>query len=326
MVFEKGPIMRANTNWFRDAKWGVFCHYLAADQLTPEQWNAQVDAFDVKALADQLESAEAPYICLTLGQNSGHYCSPNAAYDRFVGINPSKCSRRDLVADLYDELHPRGIELLVYLPSGAPDRDPVAMEKLEWKNGSQPDYARPPHGLDAEGRPWGSVNPANIEFQKKWEQVIAEWSKRWGAKVRGWWFDGCYFADAMYRRPEPPNFASFAAAAKAGNPQSLVAFNPGVLVPIISMTEHEDYTAGEISRALPECSSRWVDGAQLQILTYLGQNWCSGEPRFSDELVIAYTRYVNSKEGVITWDVPIEPSGLIPEPFVRQLRAIGKSV
>ena len=43
---------------------------------------------------------------------------------------------------------------------------------------------------------------------------------RWGQKVWGWWFDGCYFADAMYRHPDAPNFASFAAAAKAGNPDA----------------------------------------------------------------------------------------------------------
>ena len=48
---------------------------------------------------------------------SGYYLTPNAAYDRLVGTTPSKCSRRDLVADLYEPLHRRGIKLMVYLPS-----------------------------------------------------------------------------------------------------------------------------------------------------------------------------------------------------------------
>ena len=34
----------------------------------------------------------------------------------------------------------------------------------------------------------------------------------------------------------------FAAAAKAGNPDSLIAFNPGVKVPVICHSEHEDGT------------------------------------------------------------------------------------
>jgi hypothetical protein len=71
----------------------------------------------------------------TIGQNSGHYCSPNATYDRIVGITPSKCSRRDLIADLAKTLSARNIRLMVYLPSGAPGADPVARQKLGWRWG-----------------------------------------------------------------------------------------------------------------------------------------------------------------------------------------------
>lgn len=318
--------VKENMDWFRDLKWGAFTHYLASDEMSPDEWNQQVDSFDVDGLAEQLAAAGAPYYFMTLGQNSGHFCSPNETYDSIVGITPSKCSRRDLIADLYDVLSERGIELFVYLPSGAPDRDPVACEKLEWHVNPQSDGIRPVHGLDDDGRPWGSKNERLASFQIKWEAIIAEWSKRWGEKVRGWWFDGCYFADAMYRHADAPNFASFAAAAKAGNPGSIVAFNPGVRVPVVSHTEHEDYTAGEISRGLPEVNDRWVDGAQLHILSYLGRSWCRSPVRFSDELAVAYTKYVNSAGGVITWDVPILKTGLIPDEFVKQLTVLGRAL
>jgi len=46
-----------------------------------------VDGFDVNGLADQLASVGAGYYVITLGQNSGYFCSPNAAYDGFVGIS-----------------------------------------------------------------------------------------------------------------------------------------------------------------------------------------------------------------------------------------------
>ena len=99
------PAAHRRTDWFHHAKWGVFMHYMAdtvlkGDELTIENWNKAVDSFDVKGLADQLSSAGAGYFVLTLGQNSGYYCAPNAAYDRLTGIAPSKCARRDLVADL----------------------------------------------------------------------------------------------------------------------------------------------------------------------------------------------------------------------------------
>ncbi|MHB8899486.1 MAG: outer membrane protein assembly factor BamB family protein, partial [Thermoguttaceae bacterium] len=103
------------TAWFHEAGGGGMTHYLGAPpsssggaELTAEMWNQQVDAFDARGLADQLASAGAKYLLFTIGQNSGHYCAPNATYDRLVGISPSKCSRRDLVADLAKELKPRG--------------------------------------------------------------------------------------------------------------------------------------------------------------------------------------------------------------------------
>ena len=68
-----GYTIRANTDWFQQAGWGVFTHYLAPAGMPAEVWQAQVDAFDVKALADQLVAAGAPYTFITIGQNSGHY-------------------------------------------------------------------------------------------------------------------------------------------------------------------------------------------------------------------------------------------------------------
>ncbi|MBI5092638.1 MAG: alpha-L-fucosidase [Candidatus Hydrogenedentes bacterium] len=316
------PDARAKrTEWFKDAQWGVFTHYLSDIALkgaepTVENWNKVVDAFDVPGLVKQLESVGAKYYVITLGQNSGFYCSPNATYDKYVGISPSKCSRRDLIADIYAALQPKGIRLMVYLPAGAPDRDTVAMAALGWKNGKYPRWSHPKGGPDG-------GDDRLVEFQKKWEAVIREWSTRWGTKVSGWWFDGCYFPIAMYEHPDAPNFASFAAAARAGNPDSIVAFNPGVVDPVISLTKYEDYTAGEINDAEKvKCPGRFVDGAQFQILSFLGPNWGQSPPRYPNETVIAITRSIIDKQGVVTWDVPIQPSGLIAPPFIEQLKAL----
>ena len=306
----------SHTDWFRDARWGVFTHYLCANDLSADDWNRQVDQFDVDALAAQLAATGMSYYFITIGQNSGHFCAPNAAYDDIVGIHPSKCSRRDLIADLYDALTPRGIKLLVYLPAGAPAADPIAVERLEWEWGF-------------EGRWPDSWNTARTgkrlaSFQTKWEAIVSEWSLRWGEKIHGWWIDGCYFADEMYRHPDgdAPNFASFTAALKAGNHASLVAYNPGVLVPVISHSECEDFTAGEISDAFPVCPGRWVNGAQYHILSYLGEWWGGGAPRFTDGFVRGYTEYVNSKGGVVTWDVPIDKTGVIPQAYIEQLKQL----
>jgi hypothetical protein len=301
--------------WMRDAKWGVMTHYLAdwiarrdnfnGGRMTVERWNELIDAFDVEALAGQMESVGARYYIMTIGQNSGFYCSPNAAYDRFVGIRPSHCSKRDLIADLSDALAKRGIRLLVYLPAGAPSGDKEARLKLQWQNGAHP----------------------NREFQQMWEQVIAEWSTRWGTRVHGWWFDGCYWPSTMYRSEQPPNFASFAAAARAGNPGSAIAFNPGVVYRTMSITPHEDYIAGEIDQPEKQSIKRTtdgglVDGARLHMLSYLGQRWGGGMPRFTPEQVVGFTSKTIDAGGFVTWDVPIRSDGTIAPEFMEQLRAV----
>ncbi len=299
--------------WMRDAKFGVMTHFLA-EWIAPEAhesvetWNALVDAFDAKGLAEQLESVGASYYVLTMGQNSGFYIAPNAAYDKYVGISPSHCSRRDLVADVYEELAARGIKLIVYLPSGAPNSDDVAKRELQWTNG--------PH--------------RNKEFQTMWEAIIREWGERWGEKVVGWWFDGCYWPNTMYRTDETPNFDSFAAAARAGNPNRALAFNPGVVNRTISITPQDDFIAGEISDPekmdIRRVYDGNVDGAQLQILSYLGRTWGRLPLRFSDQQAIGYTKKVLDEGGAFTWDVPIQPNGRLSDAVVKQLQAIRAAV
>jgi hypothetical protein len=302
--------------WMQDPRytWGVMTHYLADWQarvhkldMTPDLWNKLVDGFDVEGMARRLEQVGAGHYQLSIGQNSGYFLSPNPVYDRITGMQPGKCSHRDLVADFYAPLHQRDIKLMVYLPSGAPAGDKDACAALEWESGPYP----------------------NQNFQRKWEQIIAEWSRRWGAKVAGWWFDGCYYPNAMYRSPGAPNFSSFAAAARAGNPASVVAFNPGVVYRMLSMCPDEDYTAGEIDKPDQATVRRTVDGridgTQIHMLSFLGETWGMGAPRFSTDQVVAYTKKIRDFGGSVTWDVPVDLDGTIAQPFLDQLAALGKA-
>lgn len=286
------------TDWFQQAQWGVFTHYLTGPETTAEEWNRQVDAFDVPGLAAQLQAAGAKYYVITLGQNSGHYCAANAAYDRIAGISPGKCSRRDLVADLRAALAPMGIRLMLYLPCQTPAHDRVAKKAF---------------GLPQDG--WDE--PMDAAFARKWAEVIREWSARYGTNVAGWWFDGAY----KHVRFSEEIAQIYAEAARAGNPGSIVAFNPGVA--LIRHTQAEDYTAGEINDPRKiKCEGRWVNGAQWHMLSYLGPSWCASPPRFKDADVVRMTGDIVRGGGVVTWDVPIQAGGLIPAPFVSQLTAL----
>lgn len=292
------PPAARRAEWLHRAQWGIFTHYLVGPEMTAEAWNRQVDAFNVTGLVKQIEVSGAAYYVVTLGQNSGHYCSPNAAYDRISGIRPSKCSRRDLVAELHAALAPKGIKLMLYLPSQTPCQDRAAKKAF---------------GLPQDG--WNE--PIDEAFAKKWAEVIGEWSARYGRNVAGWWFDGAYgqvgFNEAIAR--------IYAESARTGNPDSIVTFNPGIK--LIRYTQAEDYTAGEINEPQKvTCGGRWVNGSQWHMLSYLGPTWGASPPRFKDAEVIEITRNAIKAGGVVTWDVPIQPAGLIPEPFINQLVAL----
>jgi alpha-L-fucosidase len=324
---------RANTDWLHAAQWGTFTHYLADQPSTHEaatigieDWQRQVDAVDVAGLARSIADTGARYHFLTLGQNSGYYCSPNATYDAIVG-EPSRLSKRDLVLELADALAAYDVRLMVYLPAHAPAHHREAVERL----GFTPSWDASAWGI----RPGTYLRQRPTddrlsEGQRHWESIIREWSLRWGGKVHGWWIDGAYFADRMYRHADEPNFSSFAAALKAGHPDALIAFNPGVRMPVVSVTEYEDYTAGECDSLVAHDRyrplQRFVNGAQLHVLSYLGEFWRVGEPRFSDALAAAYTRHVVDRGGVVTWDVPIDAAGRVPDVYLGQLAAIGKAV
>jgi len=303
-----------------------------------KEWNDRVDAFDVRKLAAQIAETQAKWFIMTVGQNTGFYCSPNAVYDEIVGYPESKCSKRDLFKDLAFELDRYGIKTIAYLPSGAPDRDAQAMERLEWTDGSMREadgsYMR-------YGTGYRMYKPDHrlANFQRKWERVIAAWAKNWGRFCAGWWVDGAYFSDAMYRHKEEPNFNSLAAALRAGNPDAAICLNPGIYRmdnPTIQ-SEVEDYSSGELNSLLftpfgrnkgpAEYAEGRIGTAQLHILTFLGGNWGQGPaPRYPEDLCTAWTKYVLNGGGGVTWDIPVSQTGEIPADFMELLRTLGDSI
>lgn len=299
--------------WMKKAGWGVFIHYLVPATTTVDEWNRSVDGIDVHSLARQLSEVKAGYLIFTVGQNSGHYCSPNQSYDSITKINPSKCSKRDLIADLAQALKPYGIRLIVYVPSMAPMEDPEALKGFEC-----------PYVKEAPMPNAPKVVTTRLEtFQRHWESVLTEWSTRWGKSVHGWWVDGCYFADAMYRHTEAPNFKSFADALRAGNPESALSFATGPMPWIqscITQTDsEEDYTNGESNVSLQVQLSPLTGTALTHELIYLGENWSAGRPRFAPDLVQALTRHILSQGAIVTWETPTDKKGIIPDDFMERL-------
>jgi len=283
---------RDRADWLKDARYGIMVHFLPAG---PE-WEKAVDDFDVAAFADDAKAAGAKYVLFTLGQNSGYYCSPNATYERLAGYGEhERCSRRDLPMELADALSKRGLRLMLYLPSRSPQQDRKAMAGLS----------------DV-----GEWEPAPQEFTRKWSEVIREWSLRYGRKASGWWFDGAYNTRGWDDVSQPQSWRTWAAAARAGNPESILAFNPGLnwrrgqprareTVAFRRLSDEQDYTAGEQENwgATPK-EDPAPEGVQWHGFSYLGSNWGQADgPKLSDKKMVAYVRKVNAEGGALTIDV-----------------------
>lgn len=299
------PESTSNADWLRHAKYGVFMHLLPSDGTTL----ARLWAFDVEALASQLEAVGAGYVVLTLGQNSGYFNAPNEEYDRVTGYAPGeRCSKRDLPADLATALRSRKIRLLLYLPCQVPNED----------TRSQAAFGLPQGRKD---------QPIDVAFADRWAVVIQEWSDRYGDRVSGWWFDGGYesirFSEAIADR--------YAAAARHGNPGTIVTFNPGV--GLRRHTQTENYTAGELNEpfaVLPVSPS--VAGSQWHALTFLGTSWAQRNTRYPAQRWADWARTVIGKGGAITfdmgpnWDPKAGAIGTLSDAQVEQMKVIKAAV
>jgi hypothetical protein len=301
------PAARKNpdTDWFRDAGWGVFVHYLwdiqNAGQKTNSlgrttSWDECVQAFDTEKFAEEIKAAGAKYVFFTMMQRSRYLIAPNATYDKLTGYQPGEaCSTRDLVSDLYGSLDKRGIKLMLYWTGDGPRQDAQAAKGMGGWSGKVTD-----------------------EYVQNWANVAAEYSKRYGGKVHGWWVDGCY-AHIGYNEER---WHIMAAALKSGNPHAIVALNNPQMSRSNSSTTNDDFTTGEQDSFSEIPESRWRDGVQWHVLSFLGPYWAKPGLKYSADQIADYISAVNDAGGVVTIDVALFRDGSIDAQQLATLKAM----
>lgn len=302
-----------NTDWFRDAGYGIMIHYLKPI-IVPDggakEWNEAVNSFNAERFASQVNEAGAGFVMFTLGQNSGYYCSPNSAYDKVLGTKPGEfCSTRDLPLDLIDELKKYDIPLILYLPSNPPVKNKLVSEKFHYplKDSATSQYNQP-----------------------ILESMIREWSLRYGTDLKGWWFDGLYqwnnIRETRMDMSLKYNISTHTLAAKAGNKHSIVTYNSG-FGKIRANTPYCDYTSGEKSTLNEVPAGRWIeDGVQWFIFTYLGEKWGGKGQQFKTEELVNKAEEIVSNEGVLCLEVVAEAKGEILPHHLEQIIAVGKKL
>ncbi len=303
-----------NTDWFRDAGFGIMVHFLK-EVFVPvggaTEWNDAVNKFNVEKFAEQANEAGVGYVLFTLGQNSGYYCSPNSAFDAAVGVEPGElCSKRDLPMDLMKELNKYDIPLLLYLPSNPPVNNKLVSDKFNY-----------PFKKDS----------ATSQFnQPILEDMIREWSLRYGKGVKGWWFDGLYSWNAIRSTRMDMslkhNISTHTLAAKAGNISSIVTYNSG-FGQIKANTPYCDYTSGEKSTIDEFPNGRWAaDGVQWFLFTYLGEKWGGKGQQFKTEKLAGMAKEIVKNGGVLCLEVVPEATGEILSHHFEQIKTVSKEL
>lgn len=309
--------------WMCRGSFGLMVHYLVSPAgNTPAErsanFNRKVDGFDVPGFLRQFRSTGADWLIFTIGQNTRYYNSPNRFLD---AKKPGHTSRRDLVLEIAKGVKASGKRFIAYLPA---------------------ELAAPEELHEAFG--WRKDDPTQAAFQPNYCAFIRAYSQQYGKECDGWWFDGCY------EWPVFPNrnldFAGYVAAARAGNPDAITAFNDGAFCvgKIKPVTPLEDYHAGEIHTLvegkialgwwknnpkpyLPE--SRFVEGVQWHGLMPVDSTFCGPElpdQHYDDATLIKLLKAVKAVGGALTFNLPISETGKIPDNCVAQMQRLGRSI
>jgi len=220
--------MRKSPDWFKDAGYGLMFQW--TNRATPPEgpikpWEEKVNDFDLKGFVKMVEESGAAYVLWSITWGNQYISAPIKSLD---AILPGRTTKRDLLGEMADALQARGIKLIFYYHYGYDCNHSI---DADWMKAS------------------GGYKADKTEFYQSWMAIVSEIGERYGDKLNGWWFDGgqryynCHFDNmpgdqGILSAP----FKELTLAAKSGNPERIVAYNPWIKP---RLTEYQDYYAGE---------------------------------------------------------------------------------
>jgi len=319
-----------------EGKYGVFMHYQyrillgysiktnpqfpEPKQMTPEGWNRLVDGFDAARFAEQMAEGKVGWVIFCLDD---HYfawpCAPNQAFSQFTGYAPGeKCSGRDLILDVAEALHAKGIRLIVYFAglNGYMKEPKVAAGLLEVGGGR------------------GTFNnrqPPPPECRQRRLEVLREYADRYRDKIAGWWFDG---VELNTYSGDSNNWQTIERIVRGPNPNAAIAFSFGGNEQACVSPGVDSFTGGDTwnKQDLPRLTPAKVP-AQNGIVWH-GKIYCGNvyhgqgnANQFTDDELAEWIRTCNREGGICTLDWPFNPATGLLKPFgLEQLKQIARAV
>ncbi len=281
---------QANTDWFASCQFGISTHWTAQSQpVGKDDWlpfEEAVNRFDAKRYVQQAGEAGAEYIIFTSCHALQMLPAPCAAIDRVV---PGRTTRRDLVGDLADACHARGMHFILYYNHSCNHGDDPPWEYAVGYHA--PDKARLARNLLA------IVQGTRRALRFARRRLVVR--QLLFARPRGV-YDSVSTDLKGFQFP----WEDFVAAAKAGHEQRLVSLSSGMLTHYLYST-HQDYEGGEANDLVAVPSSRYTpDHLQAHRWVCLDNpDWVHSRvmtpfamPRFKSASVADYVRSCNAQQ------------------------------
>ena len=294
---------RADASWLAASSFGVSTHWTAQSQTVgADDWlpfEETVARFNAREYVDKIAATGAQYIIFTATHALQILPAPCAAIDR---IAPRRTTKRDLLGELADACHDRGLHFILYYNNSCNHGDDP-----EWE------YAVGYHTAD------------RSRLTNNLFAIIHELGARYGSRLSGWWFDSVGSLDPRgYFNPTTTDFHDFqfpwddwVETARTGFKDRLVTLNSGVLSHYLYST-HQDYEAGEVGSFVSIPSAQFTpDHLQDHRWVCLDNpGWLHGKvktplaaPRVSLAVAVDYVRTCNSVKVPVTFNIDIDRSG-----------------
>lgn len=197
---------KVDTTWFSQAGYGLMFQYgnwgypETGDRKSLED---QANDFDVPAFVEMVKGTGASYVIWSITWRDYLLNAPISSVDNYFG-NSDRTSTRDLIGEVMNALDAEGIDSMLYYHRGEASTVP-------WFT----DPSFPPEEYTAKG------TGDRSGFFDSWVEIITEIGNRYGTMLDGWFIDG-----GLVYYPAP--FERLGAAARAGNPNRLVSYNPWI--------------------------------------------------------------------------------------------------
>lgn len=309
-----------------------------------------VERFNSIEIINQLTDLKTPrWVMLNLTEPAfgSMFTSPNPKLNSEVSTLMTPTN--DLLGYYIDLLRKDNYKIILYFASQGPSLDYLSgkIKKQASLKSRRPKFYQQITEIDKKWKNYLTRN--GISNHQGTAEIIRYYSKKYGDKIDGWWFDHGKWGDSQ----------SYIKAARSGNPVAAVAWNekhksgyawPDSVSPykkrkvwvLTSSAENSDFTDGHISltkynppwwqgnellvKQVESCN--YISGIRPHIFIPLQSTWRGGDEMFPIDTAISWTKRVINTGGAITWAAALQPpefmkSSIGKKPY-RILQSIDK--